>query len=334
MLHTATANPVRMEGDEDVTLPTGRSIPDLPMLTAMLRGLQGIVGIVGVTGVGKSSLAGQIAASVAAPDFPVVYADFEMHLGPRKSIASIRMRRMFPALDPEVMVTVQTYEDAIENLNLQTMPSLLVLDTLHKSVKFTEGADGSEVTAAIAGRMKELEGVVARGHTVLFTSQLGRSGYTGRPALGSAMWSSSIEHTAWNLLGYWKPAQKGNELRHLAYSKPPRLAPDDPRMATAMLPLISGQFDKVTEGPLMGLGGGSNGNHAPEARVRKAKLTPLHKALGKHGPLTYSELVKTKCGSEASVTRWIKRAMKAGEIALDKDTRKYAQIDVHDECKV
>jgi predicted ATP-dependent serine protease len=157
MRHSQTANRVAPEGDDEVNLPDGRPIPGLPTLTRMIRGLQGITAIIGGTGIGKSTLAAQIAGAVAAPDFPVVYADMEGYLGPSKSLASIRVQRMFGQREFE-MVTVKSYDDAVENVKMNPSPALLVLDTLQKCLPpHAEGAELGTVTVAVSELMKELE---------------------------------------------------------------------------------------------------------------------------------------------------------------------------------
>src|SRR5438445_5343737 len=76
----------------------GRPIPHFPSLTAMTGGLGGLWVIGGATKMGKSTLALNIAASVAAPDFPVLYLDLENDKGlPRDEPARETPKRIASA---------------------------------------------------------------------------------------------------------------------------------------------------------------------------------------------------------------------------------------------
>jgi hypothetical protein len=127
------------------------------------------------------------------------------------------------------------------------------------------------------------------------------------------MWSSAIEHAAWNVLGYWAPQGCSSPVRLLRCVKQPRVTPVDPRLASATLTLHTGQHDRVHEGPLLGLGG--NGTRG---RARRIELTPVAKVLTKGGPLRYQMLVGALCRkqkiADATAERWIAADLKAGRI--------------------
>jgi hypothetical protein len=128
------------------------------------------------------------------------------------------------------------------------------------------------------------------------------------------MFSSAIEHAAWNVLGYWTPPEGGaSPVRYLKCVKQARLSPDDPRLTSATLALHTGQHDRVSEGQLLGLDG--NGNGTPQ-KPHRVELTPVAKVLKKRGPLPFEALTRAFPGSRATAARRIRAERAAGQIVV------------------
>src|SRR5215470_14826779 len=230
----------RIKEGRGLTIPTGRSFPSFPVITKMTRGCQGIMALVAATGAGKSLLAAHLAADLACEDFPVTYCDFE-----NENLALYRCSLLHGAEHLRWLSVHSNYAEGLRELR-RYKTGLVVLDTLTSSVGVA-GDELSHWSAAMAGRMSEMNDLTKEGYSVLVVVQAGRGAYeTGQcPVLKSAQYSSAIEQYASTVLGLWRNRASERFVRPIK-----NRFPVDAMYRQALVRIVVGEDERLREGIL------------------------------------------------------------------------------------
>lgn len=190
-----------METDQ---APAGRAIPNFPVLTEMTGGLRGLWVIGGMTGAGKSTLAANIVANVAGPDFPVLYLDLENDTGPvpRETAARIasgygRGGALNHAYPYQRLADLEA-----DRTRYFPAPALIVVDHLQHLAR---GDDSDQRRASLDSLIRQCQELVLEGYTVIALSQHGRRWYGQPPSLAAFKETGAIEAGAAAAVGIWQP---------------------------------------------------------------------------------------------------------------------------------
>lgn len=185
---------------------SGRQIPAFPLLSMMTRGLAGLWIIGGAPKAGKTTLATNLVASVAGPQFPCLYLDMENGYTPDARCVGERIRDLAgaDALALEYTRAYRTLGALLADLACVPAPALIVVDHIQE---FAEGEDSGPRRAAIDARLKEFKALKLAGYSVVLLSQFNRGSYHRRPTKADFKESGAIEAVADAALGIWKRSE-------------------------------------------------------------------------------------------------------------------------------
>lgn len=291
-----------METDQ---APAGRAIPNFPVLTEMTGGLRGLWVIGGMTGAGKSTLAANIVANVAASDFPVLYLDLENDTGPvpRETAARIASAYGRGGALNHAYPYQRLADLEADRTRYFPAPALIVVDHLQHLAR---GDDSDQRRASLDSLVRQCQELVLEGYTVIALSQHGRRWYGQPPSLAAFKETGAIEAGASAAVGIWQPRD----------FDPPRVRVVKLRHAAAprheLLLRREGDGLRLIEDRRLALPAASGGSPA------KPKLTPVQKAFT--GRETTTLTTRDIIQSMGMVRRWdtaeryITNAVKAVEI--------------------
>jgi hypothetical protein len=256
---------------------TGRLIPDFPLLTEAIGGLRGIMVIGGPTGHGKSRLTTSIVAALAGPTLPVLYLDREndTEVDPEGEPVTREVGdwilathgREHPAL--RAIWGYHEFDDLKADLPDFAAPAMIVIDTVQSVV----GQSGDRMRTDLVALVEWAKEQARRGYLVILVSQVNE--------FGEFKESKALKEGGWSTLTVKKSGDvvevRVGKVRHQA--------------ARARGVVLRFQGELLAEVRSLGSTSASTGENGAAA-----KLTPIQKAIARHGGrLEFADLMHA-CG--------------------------------------